>query len=365
MERKALVSAGGGGLLRSTGSRRRSRSRGRPESTGVQSWKMRLSLVHNLVKQMNLDGIAPRLYQNVASHLHDTITKLDRLDTTDRAQWGELVDLLVVSRDFYADKADTLSFLTIEQSPYHLFEAIATGMEFEDSEARELNNSADRELWLGRLLGNIGKEIGLLVKHPKYFDQVISKGSGSLFMKIAHVLQGANEHGKVSIDGGVYDWRTALVKVMDKIKQIKRPENVVGFIYDQVLAKLDIAIKKITLEQDLHNKDYWDMVYDTLREKMISFDTLSFFPSVERLFKALESGLRIIGKKVEWRQINSSEREAVMEKVLKNLGSKLKELPGDYYDGFLPHGGADRMAEVAEILTNVGNGNGKNSSFYN
>lgn len=338
---------------------RRSKSRERrEESSGVLPWKQRLLLVHQLLKGINRDNIAVRLYNNVANHLHETITELGKLDTDSNAKWDELVDHFVDSRDFYVDKADTLSLFTADISPFHLFDAIANGLSFDEGKAKQLENPDDREAWLGYVLSNVGKRIENLdsSKHGyfDYFDRAISRGSGVLFLKIAKTLQGI--HGRSVVIDDTYDWRTALERVLDKVHQIKKPDNMfVGAIYEEVKIKLSKTIKKLQSipKGDLNKEGNWNLVYKGLHERMILFESLSAMPIVKDLFHALHSGLQVIGSSDEWNSMEG-DREHVMEVVLKSMGSKLKGLNKTYYDKFLPAGGGEIMAEIADILTGVG-----------
>ncbi len=339
--------------------RRRSKSREqRGEFGGALPWKQRLLLVHQLLKGINRDNIAVRLLNNVAKHLHETVTEMSKLDANSNANWSELVDHFVESRDFYVDKADTLSFFTADISPFYLFDAIATGLTFEEGKAYQLDNPGEREAWLGYVLSNVGKGIENLSSNRRgYFDQVIGKGSGELFMKIAKTLQGMHGHSSNSIViDEAYDWRTALTLVLKKVDNIKKPGDMfIGAIYEQVKARLTKTIKNLQSisKDDLNYEEKWDLVYEKLHERMISFESLSIVPVVNDLFRALNSGLQVIGSRREWNNING-DREHVMEVVLKSMGSKLKTLNKTYYDKFLPAGGGEIMAEIADILTGVG-----------
>lgn len=353
----------GGTLLMARGektNRRRSRSRERRDGSGggALSWKQKLIFVQQTLKSINKDGVAVRLIDNVSSHLHETVAEMIKLDTSDSMKWEELVDLFVDSRDFYVDKADTLSFFTGDMSPFHLFDAIASGLEFDEEKTKQLGASDDREAWLASILSNVGKRIEDLNAKRGYFDRVISKGSGVLFVKIAGILQGMHGYGGdavVAINSS-YDWRTALEKVLDKVNNMQRPENMfVGAIYEKIKVQLNTTIKKLEKisKADLEKGGMWEFVYERLHERMVSFEMLSGFPYVGDLFDALHAGLKIIGTRSEWVKVGG-DREHAMEVVFKSIGSKLKNLDSKYYDQFLPRGGGKIMDEIAEILSNVG-----------
>ena len=345
-------------------------------SVSLLPWDERLKSVQKTLESINRDGIAVRLVDNVSKHLHATIVEMNKLkalpDDDDEnsmmMKWYELVDLFLDSRDFYADKADTLSIFTGDSSPFHLFDAIARGLEFNEEEAKKLQNPDARGEFLSRILSNVGKRIeSLNAKHYGYFDRVISKGSGVLFSKIAILLQGIPEYSSSGTAAGAvvvgsfddsYDWRTALSRVLGKVNRMKRPDDLfVGAIYDQTKNHLNTTIenlRKISEDDLKRDGDLWGRVYDKLRERMISFEFPSRLPHVGKLFDAIRSGLKVIGTRSDWVGLSKSKREHMMEVVLKSIGSQLKKLGREYYDGFLPNGGGKIMGDIADILSGVG-----------
>jgi hypothetical protein len=322
-------------------------------------WKDRLRMVHALLKRFNRNSVAVRLFDNVASNLHETLEDLEKLETGDNGDWEEIVDIFGDSEEYYMDKAETLSILTGAMSPFHLFDAVADGLRFNGDEVKRLKGSDARERWLQGILGGIGQRIeNLLIKpDPAYFDTAIGRGSGKLFVEIAGALQGVSGGGGMVSRGsrrrvGAYDWRDVLQDVLQKVREIQRPEDMmIGYVYDQVLSKLEGTITRLRKIPDdsLEDEKTWDRVYTELEERLVSFKTLDSIPKIKRLFRALSSGLSIIGKRERWGRLKDP-KPVVMEKVLKSIGRKLKDLDPGYYDEFLPEGSGMIMGQVADIL---------------
>lgn len=347
------------GRFNLTAMRGRRKSRDRDESDGAERntlrWKERLSRVHALLKSIKQEGIAERLFRNVMRHLHETIPELERLDVLQPRQWKALIEILVDSRDYYTDKADTLSFFMGKSSPFYLFEAVAQGLSFNAEEALSSDLSGDvREAWLEQLLGNVGLKIKELNQQPGYFEKAIGNGSGAIFSEIANALQG--------IDSGhvlhkPMDWRNALKMVMNHVEQIGQPDDpFLRAVYENVKTRLEKTVRKLVgmSENDLKTPENWERLYDVLRERMISFDTLSLLPVVADLFRALSTGMeRALGKRSDWMQRRGNGDRAI-ELVLNSLGTELEKLKADYYNQFLPSGGARHMAAIAHILSKAG-----------
>jgi hypothetical protein len=366
----ALAEKEGGGLRAWAGSRRRggSRSKSRERQLkpdvgfagGTLPWKERLGLVGKLVMKINKTGVAPRLYANLVRHLSGSIANLKDVNIGDDDAWEKVVDELLDCKEFYIDKADTLSVYDVSQSPYHLFDAIASGMEISVMEAKGLDSSDKRGKWLEQLLGNIGNSIGILARKPGYFDAAISKGSGEVFMQIARVLQGVKVSG-VSIEGGGTvgrgDWRGALVSVLAKVRDLDgMVENpIVKLIYDQVVERLDATVTKMTSNSVNAIKDptKWAGIYVMLDGKKKFFLLYSSGSPVGPMFKAIGTALKkSIGTAQDWNLIRVSERDRVMCSILRGIGGNLASLRREDYN-FLPEGGAKIIGEIADILQNV------------
>jgi hemoglobin-like flavoprotein len=362
----ALVEKEGGGL-RGRAPRRRSRSRSEDRKSkrdvrfagGTLKWNKRLELVGKLVMKINKTGVAPRLYANIVRHLSESITKLLKVKTENDDAWEEVVEDLLDCRDFYVDKADTLSIVNIPQSPYHLFDAIAFGMNINADEAKELDSSDKREKWLEQLLSNIGKKIEVLARKPGYFDRAISKGSGVVFMHIARALQGGSVDG-VSMDGvavGGGDWRKALKEVLGKVRALDAlvEDRLVKFVYDQVLSRLSATIKQMTSmpADSLNDSQVWEKIYGKLKDKKDFFLMFSSMPPVGPMFTAIGTGLEDgIGSPDDWNRHPADGRDLVMCKLLNQIGDNLGKLKPAAY-GFLPEDGVSIMKDIAGILKNV------------
>ena len=353
----ALVEEAGGGL-RARKPVRRSHSRGRskePERT--LPWDERLKAVGVLVTEIDTKGIAPRLYDNVTLHLTESTAELLKVNPKDDNSWNEFIDNLIDCRDYYKDKADTLSIYDVPQSPYHLFDAIASGMNFEKREAKGQASSDERERWIELLLSNVGKEVERVAQNKEYFDQAISRGSGVIFLQIAHTLQGRGVKGGAIRKVGGGDWRKALVGVFEKVKKLApyvKGRFVMG-VYKQVLARLGATIKKLASlpANSLVEDEVWKMIHDRLTEKMDFFLIFSEMPYVGRMFDAIGTGLKkVILPPDVWFSHDPSERDGAMCNVLNSIGEELAGLRDADY-GFLSRDGASIMRDIAVILKSV------------
>lgn len=340
--------------------KRRSKSREKKINTeneeNVLPWKRRLELVMQNVLSLRRDGIAVRLFDNVANHLRETIKDLKEIDTSDNAQWDDMVETLSDSMDYFVDKADTLSFLTVNVSPFYLFDAIAAGLIFKEDDAARLRNADERDAWVGSLLSKVGQNLERLNAKRGYFDGTIGKGSGVVFVEMARILQGGGG-ANVVVSRNSYNWRTALERVLAEVNRMSPPDDpLINFIYQNVKERLNrtIGVLKSMSENDLADDEKWKLIYANLKKRMIAFESLTRAPTISRMFLALSSGLRVIGSEDEWISIPDSERENKMERVLKNLGEHLRKLDTKYYESFLSPGSGMIMEGITDILYNIG-----------
>jgi hypothetical protein len=227
------------------------------ERNEVLPWKTRLVLVHGLLKKVKRDGIAVRLLNNVTIRLGETVEKLEGLNTAQN--WDDVLDVFSNAKEYFIDKADTLSFFIADISPFHLFNDIATGLKYDEDSARRLNDPCARDQLIEEILCNVGQKIANLSSGTKkgYTDKAISRGFVQLLAEISRILQGLGE----SYYHDQYDWRQVLSRVIQKLHTIQMPvDPVFKYTYNRVLERLDGVLNRLKdiPDADLYNKATWD-----------------------------------------------------------------------------------------------------------
>ena len=314
----------------------------------VPAWNKRLRLVWELIKSMKRSGVAERLFDSVMACIKNAIAGLMSLEV--QTGWEGMILFFVELRDSFKAVADHISFFDAKYSPFHAFDAIATGMEFNEKNAMEVNQ-ANRDEWIDRYLSKIGDHI--LKLNNQYYNKAFSSGSGVLMKKIAYVLKGVDEKA----NNAKHDLRTALRLVFAKIKTIDPPRDpMAASVFNAVLLNLNNTMERLrTLTpDDLQNDTKWMNLYVRVSGKREVFADLSNFPFIDRLATALHDGLDDIGTLESWGKLGLDQRKTKLEAILKSIGVNMKRLEPEYFESLLSRGSGVIMREIATILADVG-----------